>query len=310
MIHTELPRFLFAPRSHDRCRAVLHRVRLPLLLGLCSLFWNAAARAQLWDVPPLPPVRPRALRNGIAATIGGESLHISVCRSSVIHFVASSEPSNAIRQSQPWMLDAKDSCPGAKFEVSQTGDAAILTTDKLKIEFSLKWGSVQFSTASGENLLRERNSVPRTYDPTALNGEKTFHVEDRFAPDFSEGLYGLGQHQSGMFNYRGATVELAQNNTDVAIPLLLSSKGYALMWNTASLTHVDNRFPLELNLDSLAGHAIDYYFIYGPDGSTDRRVPEPDRTYTDASQMVIRILSIKGSLRFARRGSWNCAPLS
>ncbi len=163
------------------------------------------------------------------------------------------------------MLDAKDSCPGAKFEVSQTGDAAILTTDKLKIEFSLKWGSVQFSTASGENLLRERNSVPRTYDPTALNGEKTFHVEDRFAPDFSEGLYGLGQHQSGMFNYRGATVELAQNNTDVAIPLLLSSKGYALMWNTASLTHVDNRFPLELNLDSLAGHAIDYYFIYGPE---------------------------------------------
>lgn len=28
-----------------------------------------------------------------------------------------------------------------------------------------------------------------------------------------------------MFNYRGATVELGQNNTDVAIPLLISSKG-------------------------------------------------------------------------------------
>ena len=48
-----------------------------------------------------------------------------------------------------------------------------------------------------------------------------------------------------MFNYRGSTVELGQNNTDVAIPLLVSSKGYALMWNTASLTDVDNRFPLE-----------------------------------------------------------------
>jgi alpha-D-xyloside xylohydrolase len=59
----------------------------------------------------------------------------------------------------------------------------------------------------------------------------------------------LGQHQNGMFNYQRATVELGQNNTDVAIPLLLSSKGYALMWNTASLTQVDNRFPLELNLD-------------------------------------------------------------
>jgi alpha-D-xyloside xylohydrolase len=200
----------------------------------------------------------------MTATIGNESVHISVCRPSVIHFVSTPEPPTT-RQIEPWMLDSKESCPGAKFKVSETTDAAILATDTLKIELSLKWGNVQFSTAGGGNLLRERNSIPRTYEPAELNGEKTFHVEDRFAPDFSEGFYGLGQHQSGLFNYRGATVELGQNNTDVAIPLLLSSKGYALMWNTASLTHVDNRFPLELNLDSLAGHAIDYYFIYGPE---------------------------------------------
>jgi alpha-D-xyloside xylohydrolase len=118
---------------------------------------------------------------------------------------------------------------------------------------------------AGETLLQERNSIPRTYEPVELNGEKTFHVDDRFSADFSEGLYGLGQHQSGLFNYRGATVELGQNNTDVAIPLLLSSKGYALMWNTASLTYVDNRFPLDLSLSSLAGHSVDYYFMYGPE---------------------------------------------
>src|SRR5579864_874315 len=236
-----------------------------LFFGLCCLTWmTKQATAQLWDVPPLPPVQYAQAQDGISATIGNESVHISVCRPSVIHFVSTPEPPTT-RQIKPWMLDSKESCPGAKFKVSETTDAAILTTDTLKIELSLKWGNVQFSTAGGDNLLRERNSIPRTYEPAELNGEKTFHVEDRFAPDFSEGFYGLGQHQSGMFNYRGATVELGQNNTDVAIPLLLSSKGYALMWNTASLTHVDNRFPLELNLDSLAGHAVDYYFIYGPE---------------------------------------------
>jgi alpha-D-xyloside xylohydrolase len=236
-----------------------------LFLGLCWLTWSTQkATAQLWDVPPLPPVKYAQVQDGMTATIGNESVHISVCRPSVIHFVSTPEPPTT-RQIQPWMLDSKESCPGAKFQVSETSDAAILITDRLKVELSLKWGHVQFSTAGGENLLRERNSIPRTYEPTEMNGEKTFHVEDRFAPDFSEGFYGLGQHQSGMFNYRGATVELGQNNTDVAIPLLLSSKGYAVMWNTASLTHVDNRFPLELNLDSLAGHAVDYYFIYGPE---------------------------------------------
>jgi len=241
-------------------------VRTSLFLGISCLLWGATeARAQLWDVPPLPPVKYAAAPDGMTASVGDESVHIAVCRSAVIHFVATPEAPNTARQTKPWMLDPKESCPGAKFQVTQTADAAILTTDTLKIEFSLKWGNVHYSTAAGESLLREGNAMPRTYEPAELNGEKTFHVEDRFGPDFAEGIYGLGQHQSGLFNYRGATVELGQNNTDVAIPLLLSSKGYGVMWNTASLTYVDNRFPLELKLSSLAGHSIDYYFIYGPE---------------------------------------------
>ena len=237
-----------------------------LILGVGSFLWSTTdASAQLWEIPPLPPVKYAQAPDGMTATVGNESLHISVCRAGVIHFVATPEPPDSVKPSQPWMLEPKESCPGAKFQLSETGDAAILTTDDLKVQLSLKWGDVQYGTAGGESLLRERNAVPRTYEPAELNGQKTFHVEDRFGLDVSEGLYGLGQHQSGMFNYRGATVELAQNNTDVAIPLLLSSKGYALMWNTASLTYVDNRFPLELNLRSLAGQSVDYYFMYGPE---------------------------------------------
>jgi len=247
-------------------RPGLRNVRTSLFLGMCCFLGSATqAQAQLWETPPLPVVKYVPAPDGMTATVGNERLHISVCRAAVIHFVATPEPANTVKEPQPWMLDAKESCPGAKFQVSSTADAAILTTETLKIEFSLKWGNVQYSTISGESLLREGNAVPRTYEPAELNGEKTFHVEDRFGPDFAEGFYGLGQHQSGLFNYRGATVELGQNNTDVAIPLLLSSKGYGLMWNTASLTYVDNRFPLELNLRSLAGHSIDYYFIYGPE---------------------------------------------
>ena len=68
-----------------------------------------------------------------------------------------------------------------------------------------------------------------------------------------------------MFNYRGSTVELGQNNTDVAIPLLVSSKGYALLWNTASFTYADNRFPLAFSFSSLAADSVDYYLIYGPE---------------------------------------------
>ncbi len=41
-----------------------------------------------------------------------------------------------------------------------------------------------------------------------------------------------------------------------------------LLWNTAALTYVDNRFPLDLTLSSIAGKSIDYYFLYGPEMDT------------------------------------------
>jgi alpha-D-xyloside xylohydrolase len=243
----------------------LRSLRRVIFLALSCYLGSAERLAgQLWEVPPLPPVTASQAPDGVTASVGNEVLHITVCRPSVIHFLATPSSENSSAK-HPWVLDAKESCPGAKFSFSQSADTATLTTDTLKVELSLKWGNVKYSNLAGATLLRERNAVPRTYDPVELNGEKTFHVEDRFGPDVTEGFYGLGQHQSGMFNYRGATVELGQNNTDVAIPLLLSTNGYGLMWNTASLTYVDNRFPLELNLSSLAGRSVDYYLIYGPE---------------------------------------------
>src|SRR5690348_658485 len=84
---------------------------------LFILHAEPGVRAQLGNVPPNPPVSTSAAADGMAATVGNESIRISVCRSSVIHFVATPEP--ARRSDQPWMLDANQSCPGAKFQFTQ-----------------------------------------------------------------------------------------------------------------------------------------------------------------------------------------------
>lgn len=226
----------------------------------------AVAFGQIGDGrPPQPAIAVHATATGMAATIGDEGMHVTVCSDSVIHFVAGPGDPAAAAPHQPWMLPASESCPGAKFTFTQDGKSATVATATVKVNLSLEHGSIAFSTVSGERLLQESEDVPRTYEPAEVNGEKTYHVAERFFPAVTEAFYGLGQHQSGMFNYRGSTVELAQNNTDVAIPLLVSSKGYAVMWNTAALTEVDNRFPLTLKFSSLAGSAVDYYFIFGPE---------------------------------------------
>ena len=50
-----------------------------------------------------------------------------------------------------------------------------------------------------------------------------------------EFLYGLGQFQDGYSNVRGLSRRLTQVNTQISIPMLLSSKGYGLLWNNYGL---------------------------------------------------------------------------
>src|SRR6185312_16982803 len=92
-----------------------------ILASLCVV-GTKPAEAQLWDVPPLPPVKVAPAPDGLTAAIGNETVHISVCGDSVIHFVATPESPDKAEGSKPWMLEAKESCPGAKFELSQTND--------------------------------------------------------------------------------------------------------------------------------------------------------------------------------------------
>ena len=214
--------------------------------------------------PGPTPAQIEQTSHGFRAISGREVLDVTVCTDSVIHVVATPEPS-ATTSPRPWMLDAQQACPGAPFTFAQDAKTASMKTAELEVNVSIERGNLTFRTAGGESLLNEGTSIPRTYEPVELNGDHTYRVTDRFSPTVSEAVYGLGQHQSGMFNYRGATVELGQDNTDVAIPLLISSKGYGLMWNTAALTYFDNRFPLDMKLTSMAGKSIDYYFLYGPE---------------------------------------------
>ncbi len=144
--------------------------------------------------------------------------------------------------------------------------AATLNTGNIKVLISLATGSLRFTDEQDARLLQEFPLAPRHYEPAIANGESLYAVSDLFYPlGDDEALYGLGQHQNGIFNYRGSTIPLAQVNTDVAVPFLASTRGYGLLWNTAAKSKFDNRFATEMKFSAAAAHAIDYYFLYGPE---------------------------------------------
>ena len=64
------------------------------------------------------------------------------------------------------------------------------------------------------------------------NGEATL----TFVSPQDEYLFGLGQFQDGYSNVRGLSRRLTQVNTQISIPMLISSKGYGILWNNYGLT--------------------------------------------------------------------------
>lgn len=213
---------------------------------------------------PAPKIAAVPTATGMSLAVDDESLAITVCSESVFHVVATPHGSRATHP-QPWLLPTKEWCAGAPFQIAHSAADISLSTSRIRVSVDLRRGRLRYTTANGEILLSEYSLLPRTYDPKRLHEESSYHVVQRFSMNRTEAIYGLGQHQNGMFNYRGGTVELAQNNNDIAIPFLTSSLGYGILWNTASMTYVDNRFSIELSFDTLAADGIDYFFVYGPE---------------------------------------------
>jgi alpha-D-xyloside xylohydrolase len=200
---------------------------------------------------------------GVVVHNGTETIHITACAPDVIHIVAGPGNPTGASPATPWIVNP---CKPDSFDFQSDANTATISTARVHIRIDLKHASLRFDDANGRELLQEfGNRDPRHYVAAAVNGEKVYHVSERFMADPLEGIYGLGQHQSGVFDYRGAVIELAQANTNVAIPFLVSTNGYGLLWNTASRSLFDNRFFLEMKLSADAADAIDYYFIYGPE---------------------------------------------
>ena len=169
-----------------------------------------------------------------------------------------------------------------KWTLAKSSDAITLRTDVLQARVDRKTGAVGFFDLNGNPILRETpDGAKIPPEPGGAGARQSFVL----APD--EHIYGLGQHQSGVWDYRGTTVHLQQKNMEVAIPVLVSSKGYGVLWDNPAITDVDvgKTSPGILLWTSEAGNEVDYYFLFGP---TADGVVQDYRALTGAAPMMAR----------------------
>ena len=231
-------------------------------LGVCFavVLTSFGAHAQ-WN-PPNPVVSFEKQSKGVEVRQKSGVLRLEVDAPDVLHVTYSARESGAEAHPSDHVV-IKSDWPAATFDVTSDDKAIILSTQKLKAVVERESGALHYVGPDGKQLTTEGY---RSLKPMEVNGEKTFQAEV-FFPIYGshEGLYGLGQHQAGVWNYRGEKVPLEQENTEIAIPLLVSTNGYGIFWNNPSRTLVDNKFVHSLYIRSEVADRIDYYFLYGPD---------------------------------------------
>lgn len=227
------------------------------IVGFLLLLIPMGAQAQWVPWNPVRSVQRQA--DGALLTMATGKLRIQICSPSIVHVVYSPTSSFPVHPN-PAVIKTK--WTPSRWTLTPAADTVTLTTPEVKIAVTRKTGAIVFADASGKTLLQDN---ARLMTPATVNGEKTWHAEEVISMYGSrEGLYGLGQHQAGVWNYHGESVDLSQENTNIAVPLMLSSAGYGLFWNNPSRSRFNNRLVHSLYISSEVADTIDYYFFYGP----------------------------------------------
>lgn len=153
------------------------------------------------------------------------------------------------------------------YQVAETKTEVVITTAKLKIKVDKGTNAITYTTLKGE-LITGEDTENKTITPATIAGISTYNVSTQFTSPQNEALYGLGCHplDSLSINYKGRNQELLIKYLTGAIPVLLSTKGYGLLWDnySASNFYGGEANNTKFKYVSESGKQVDYLFFYGP----------------------------------------------
>ncbi|MCQ2494137.1 MAG: family 31 glucosidase [Lachnospiraceae bacterium] len=130
-----------------------------------------------------------------------------------------------------------------------TREYASITNGRIKAEINFV-GIISFFR-DDKLILRE---YYRSYDGTISGGSRCLKVVNRewkgiiggtdyslnlkFDENKGEKIFGMGQYQQEYLDLKGTVLELAQRNSQISVPFMVSSYGYGMLWNNPAVGSV------------------------------------------------------------------------
>lgn len=155
----------------------------------------------------------------------------------------------------------------AAFTVADGNTEVTVTTAKLKIKINKATNAITYCDLSGKVITAE-SGANKSMSAATIAGIDTYNIATSFNSPANEALYGMGCHplDSLSINYKGRNQDMAIKYLTGAIPVMLSTQGYGLMWDnySASNFYGAEEGNTQFKYVSESGKQVDYYFFYGP----------------------------------------------
>ena len=205
-----------------------------IYLALCVLCLSVSGQAA-----NTPGITMEHEPDGMSLRLPSGELHIQVLGDDAVRVAFSASPDFFSRTSIARVPLPPLHTP---FQIIESKASYTLVTDRLRVSVDRQSGAVSFADHAGRALLVEAPGG-RMLDPATVQGEKTFHIQQKWDAADGESLYGLGQMQLGTVDIKGYDLDLWQHNTNVVVPFLVSSKGYGIFWDNTSFTRFGDLRP-------------------------------------------------------------------
>lgn len=201
---------------------------------------------------------------GVTFAMTPGSMRIDVCTDGIIRVrygIASTIP---VDNNMAFLVPKQWSA--VSFTQSETADEVTIVTAKVQVKVKKATGAVVFLDAAGKTVLQETAAGGKKLTAAKVNNEDTYTCEQEWDSPADEGIYGLGSFHDGIINYHGMPQYLDQVNTQIAVPMMISSKGYGILWANASKTFFNLPEQLVANGKFTTSAAGDYVFqaLNGP----------------------------------------------
>jgi len=189
----------------------------------------------LTTAAPVPVTSVVKDATGVTFAMSPGSMRIDVCTDGIIRVRYSSQTTMPTDNNMSFLI-VKEWAPVAFTQTETEADVSIVTS-KMQVKVNKSTGAVAFLDASGTTVLKEAETGGKSIKPATINGESTNTCEQIFDSPADEGIYGLGSMHGGFINLHGMPEYLCQQNTHISIPMIISSKGYGILWANASRTY-------------------------------------------------------------------------